>query len=49
MGERILLQDAHLQLNAGVHYGLLGRNGVGKSILLKCLASGILLSPNVRD
>ncbi|KAI3630676.1 hypothetical protein MIR68_012111 [Amoeboaphelidium protococcarum] len=49
VGERILLQDAHLQLNAGVHYGLLGRNGVGKSILLKCLASGILLSPNVRD
>jgi ABC-type molybdenum transport system ATPase subunit/photorepair protein PhrA len=28
---RELISDAHLRLKAGVHYGLLGRNGTGKS------------------
>jgi ABC-type polysaccharide/polyol phosphate transport system ATPase subunit len=26
-----LISDAHLRLKGGVHYGLLGRNGTGKS------------------
>lgn len=28
---RELIADAHLKLKGGVHYGLLGRNGTGKS------------------
>ncbi|XHG07423.1 hypothetical protein AWENTII_010571 [Aspergillus wentii] len=28
---RELLVDAHLRLKSGVHYGLIGRNGTGKS------------------
>jgi ATP-binding cassette, subfamily F, member 3 len=44
-----LLCDSHVQLKPGVHYALLGRNGVGKSILMDCLASGELLSPSLRD
>lgn len=28
---RELIVDAHLRLKAGVHYGLIGRNGTGKS------------------
>ncbi len=35
-----LLCDAHVQLKPGVHYGLIGRNGVGKTVLMNCLASG---------
>jgi ATP-binding cassette subfamily F protein 3 len=31
VGERQLLQDAHLRLKEGIHYGLVGRNGTGKS------------------
>jgi ABC-type polysaccharide/polyol phosphate transport system ATPase subunit len=26
-----LISDAHLRLKGGVHYGLIGRNGTGKS------------------
>jgi ABC-type polysaccharide/polyol phosphate transport system ATPase subunit len=28
---RELISDAHLRLKAGTHYGLVGRNGTGKS------------------
>jgi ATP-binding cassette subfamily F protein 3 len=31
IGQKQLLQDAHLRLKEGVHYGLVGRNGTGKS------------------
>jgi ABC-type glutathione transport system ATPase component len=31
---RELIVDAHLRLKAGVHYGLIGRNGTGKSSML---------------
>lgn len=37
VGDRDLLVDAELKLFNGVHYGLCGNNGVGKSTLLKCL------------
>ncbi|KAI8370531.1 P-loop containing nucleoside triphosphate hydrolase protein [Radiomyces spectabilis] len=38
-----LLVDAHLKLKPGVRYGLVGQNGVGKSVLLKCLGENILI------
>jgi ATP-binding cassette, subfamily F, member 3 len=38
IGGRELLDHAHLRLVEGVHYVLAGRNGTGKSTLLKALA-----------
>lgn len=38
-----LLVDAHLKLKALTRYGLVGQNGVGKSVLMKCLADNILV------
>lgn len=38
-----LLVDAHLKLKPFTRYGLVGQNGVGKSMLLKCLAENILI------
>ncbi|KAI9352090.1 P-loop containing nucleoside triphosphate hydrolase protein [Obelidium mucronatum] len=38
-----ILQDAHLKLFQGVRYGLIGRNGVGKSTLLNCMSTGSLI------
>eukprot|EP00892_Ulva_mutabilis_P010285 jgi/Ulvmu1/7629/UM038_0056.1 len=38
VGQKELLTAAHLQLTAGTRYGLIGRNGVGKSMLLRSLA-----------
>lgn len=38
IGERDLLAGGRLQLTAGTRYGLIGRNGVGKSLLLRSLA-----------
>jgi len=49
VGTKELLVDAHLHLKPGVHYSLLGRNGVGKSILLHCLVTGLFLSPELRS
>ncbi|PLN81474.1 P-loop containing nucleoside triphosphate hydrolase protein [Aspergillus taichungensis] len=37
-----LITDAHLRLKAGVHYGLIGRNGTGKSTLLKAMAEKLI-------
>ncbi|KAL4934529.1 ABC-F family ATP-binding cassette domain-containing protein [Aspergillus undulatus] len=39
---RELLADAHLRLKAGVHYGLIGRNGTGKSTLLRAMADKLI-------
>ena len=33
-----LVEDTVIELNKGARYGLLGRNGCGKSTFLKCLA-----------
>ncbi|KAL2096222.1 hypothetical protein ACEWY4_008370 [Coilia grayii] len=44
-GERSLLQGAELALAAGRRYGLVGRNGLGKTTLLKMLASRSLRVP----
>ncbi|KAK5711537.1 hypothetical protein LTR15_012378 [Elasticomyces elasticus] len=42
VGNRELLSNAELHLQPGRHYVLIGRNGVGKSTLLKALATGIV-------
>lgn len=39
-GGSVLLDNAELQMNHGRKYGLIGRNGVGKSSLLYALARG---------
>ncbi|OAD66445.1 hypothetical protein PHYBLDRAFT_97316, partial [Phycomyces blakesleeanus NRRL 1555(-)] len=38
-----LLVDAHLKIKPGVRYGLVGQNGVGKTVLMKCMADNILV------
>ncbi|CAH8827705.1 unnamed protein product [Trichobilharzia szidati] len=48
-GSRVLLQGANLVLAYGKRYGLVGRNGFGKTTLLRSLAKGDLhLPPGVR-
>lgn len=37
-GEQVVLNDVSLELPEGQIYGLVGRNGSGKSVLLKCIA-----------
>ena len=44
-GSRSLLQGAELSLSTGRRYGLIGRNGLGKTTLLKMLASRSLRVP----
>ncbi|XP_035276093.1 ATP-binding cassette sub-family F member 3-like isoform X2 [Anguilla anguilla] len=44
-GERSLLQGAELTLTSGRRYGLIGRNGLGKTTLLRMLASRSLRVP----
>uniref|UniRef100_UPI00358FC8F0 ATP-binding cassette sub-family F member 3 isoform X2 n=1 Tax=Myxine glutinosa TaxID=7769 RepID=UPI00358FC8F0 len=44
-GERVLLCGADLLLVAGRRYGLVGRNGLGKTTLLKMISSGGLRIP----
>ncbi|GFF31633.1 ABC transporter F family member 3 [Aspergillus udagawae] len=39
---RELIVDTHLRLKAGVHYGLIGRNGTGKSTLLRAMADKLV-------
>jgi ATP-binding cassette subfamily F protein 2 len=35
----VLVEDTMIELNVGSRYGLVGRNGCGKSTFLKCLAA----------
>ena len=44
-GKQELLDSAVLALNYGVKYGLVGRNGVGKTTLLRQLAEGQIALP----
>lgn len=37
VGDKDLLVDTDLKLFSGVHYGLIGANGTGKTTLLKCI------------
>ncbi|XP_028587563.2 ATP-binding cassette sub-family F member 3 [Podarcis muralis] len=45
-GERVLLTGADLNLAYGRRYGLVGRNGLGKTTLLKMIASNNLRIPS---
>lgn len=45
-GDRILLQGADLTLAFGRRYGLIGRNGLGKTTLLKMISSKQLRIPS---
>lgn len=45
-GERVLLETAQLSLVFGRRYGLVGRNGLGKSTLLRALATRQLSIPS---
>jgi len=38
IGTEVLLEDAEIKLNYGERYGIVGRNGVGKSTLLRRMA-----------
>ncbi|CAZ82046.1 unnamed protein product [Tuber melanosporum] len=42
IGKREIISDAHLKLSAGVHYVLVGRNGVGKSTLLRAIGEKLI-------
>ncbi|KAI0777254.1 ribosomal L18ae/LX protein domain-containing protein [Trametes elegans] len=42
IGGRTLLAGANLRLFHGVHYGLVGQNGVGKSTLLRAIGHNLL-------
>lgn len=44
-GDRVLLNSANLTLSYGRRYGLVGRNGIGKSTLLKLISSRSLFIP----
>lgn len=37
-----LLVDTRLKLMSGVHYGLIGANGIGKTTLMKCIGYNLL-------
>ena len=45
----VLVEDTTIELNHGCRYGLLGRNGCGKSTFLKCLAAREVPIPNHFD
>ncbi|XP_050311079.1 ATP-binding cassette sub-family F member 3 [Anthonomus grandis grandis] len=45
-GDRVLLQGADLTLAFGRRYGLVGRNGLGKSTMLNMISSGNLKIPS---
>ncbi|TRY79831.1 hypothetical protein TCAL_05806 [Tigriopus californicus] len=45
-GDHVLLRGAHLVLSFGRRYGMVGRNGMGKSTLLRMISSGQLVIPS---
>lgn len=45
----VLVEDTTIELNHSSRYGLLGRNGCGKSTFLKCLAAREVPIPNHMD
>lgn len=50
VGKREILQSTRLVLKAGIHYVFVGRNGLGKSTVLKALAERYMpgIAPNLR-
>lgn len=45
-GSKVLLENAELHVAAGRRYGLVGRNGIGKTTLLKMISSRNLYIPS---
>lgn len=45
-GDRVLLRGADLVLAFGRRYGFVGRNGLGKTTLLRMISSGQLRIPS---
>ena len=46
---QVLVEDTVIELHHGKRYGLLGRNGCGKSTFFKCLASREVPIPSIFD
>lgn len=44
-GDKVLIQNANITMSYGRRYGLVGRNGLGKSTLLKMISSRQLIIP----
>ena len=44
-----LVEDTEIELNHGGRYGLVGRNGCGKSTFLKCMAAREVPIPDIFD
>ncbi|KAF9269694.1 ATP-binding cassette sub-family F member 3 [Marasmius fiardii PR-910] len=42
IGKRDILTDSHLKLSPGVHYVLIGRNGIGKSTLMRAIGEKLI-------
>ena len=45
-GAKELILNADFTLEQGRRYGLVGRNGIGKTVLLRCLSDGHLKLPD---
>lgn len=41
-GTLSILKDAHIRLTYGTKYALIGRNGIGKTTLLRCMANNMI-------
>ena len=46
-GEKVLLKNADMTLTYGRRYGMVGRNGLGKSTLLRMMSSRQLVLPGI--
>ena len=46
-GEKVLLKNADMTLTYGRRYGMVGRNGLGKSTLLRMMSSRQLVLPGM--
>lgn len=44
LGEQVILENINLNLESGKIYGLIGRNGSGKTVLLKCMVGFMKVS-----
>lgn len=42
-GEDLVLKEVNLTLKVGQVYGVVGNNGSGKTVLMKCIADSFLL------
>ena len=46
IGEKVLIRGANITLSYGRRYGFVGRNGLGKTTLLRMIAEGQLKIPS---